>query len=108
MISTNNWGTYGDYPNPAWVFESEVNIGGMRFRVTKADNFGIGNKWRFIVFKMLDDRPIGHLDLMPFIQYMKSRGLITGNEYMSSIEYGTEPEYGSGEVKVHGYKVNVK
>ena len=108
MISTNNWGTYGDFPNPAWIFENEVVIDGIRFRVTKADDFGFGNKWRFIVFKMLDDRRVGSLNLMPFIQYMKSKGLITGNEYMSSIEFGTEPEFGSGEVQIHGYKVNIK
>jgi hypothetical protein len=39
---------------------------------------------------------------------LKPRGFITGAEYLSSIEFGTEPVEGTGEVTVDSFKATVR
>ena len=107
MIAVEPYDGYGLNRNPAWFVE-EIVINGVRYRTYKADNFGPPErKWRFLVFQMLTPMVSGSLDLRPLFDYLKARGFIQGNEYLSSIEFGSEIVEGSGDVTVDSFKATV-
>jgi hypothetical protein len=103
--------SYGDYVmnNPAWFVE-ERTISGIRYRIFKVDDFppGGSQRWRFLVFRMLTPMTQGTLDFKPLFDYLKSKGFIRGDEYLSSIEFGTEPVEGTGDVTVDSFKATVR
>jgi glycosyl hydrolase family 12 len=92
MVAVEPYGNYGLDRNPAWFVE-EITINGVRYKTYKADNFppGGSQQWRFLVFQMLTPMTQGTLEFKPLFDYLKSRGFITGSEYLSSLEFGTEP-----------------
>jgi hypothetical protein len=47
-------------------------------------------------------------DLKAFLDYLKSIGELRDDEYVSSIEFGTEVYSGQGETRVNKFRVNVK
>ena len=107
MIAVEPYGGYGLNRNPGWFVE-EIVINGVRYRTYKADNFGPPERrWRFLVFQMLTPMVSGSLDLRPLFDYLKARGFIQGNEYLSSIEFGSELVEGSGDVTVDSFKATV-
>ena len=106
MVAVEPYGGYGLNRNPAWFVE-ETTIDGQRYKVYKADNFGtIG--WRFIVLQSVATRTSGSIDFVPIFSYLKSKKLIVGDEYLSSVEFGTEPNVGTGDVLVQSYTVQVE
>jgi len=109
MVAVEPYGGYGLDRNPAWFVE-EITINGVRYRTYKADNFppGASQQWRFLVFQMLTPMTQGTLEFKPLFDYLKSRGFITGAEYLSSLEFGTEPVEGTGEVTVDAFKATVR
>ncbi len=105
MVALEPYGGYGLDRNPAWYIE-ETWIDGIHYKLYKADNFGtIG--WRFIVLQSQQARTEGTIDFKPVFAYLKQKGLISGEEYLSSVEFGTEPEEGSGDVLVKSFSVIV-
>jgi uncharacterized protein YcfL len=109
MVAVEPYGNYGLDRNPAWFVE-EITINGVRYKTYKADDFppGGSQRWRFLVFQMLTPMTQGTLDFKPLFDYLKSRGFIVGDEYLSSIEFGTEPVEGTGEVTVDSFKATVR
>jgi len=109
MVAVEPYGGYGLDRNPAWFVE-DITINGVRYKTYKADNFppGASQQWRFLVFQMLTPMTQGTLDFKPLFDYLKSRGFITGNEYLSSLEFGTEPVEGTGDVTVDSFKATVR
>ena len=109
MVAVEPYGGYGLDRNPAWFVE-EITINGIRYKTYKADNFppGASQQWRFLVFQMLTPMTQGTLDFKPLFDYLKSRGFITGNEYLTSLEFGTEPVEGTGDVTVDSFKATVR
>jgi hypothetical protein len=109
MLTVDAFGGYGAMRNPAWYFSSTV-IDGISYRVWKADNFGGGGQsWRFIVLQMVNPVHMtkGSIDFKHVFSYLKAAGLITGQEYLSSIEFGNEMEEGTGDVLVKDFKAEV-
>lgn len=106
MIALESYGGYGLDRNPAWLLGS-VTVDGEPYRLYKADDFGI-TKWRFIVLQSLRARPEGQVDLRAVLTMLKERGLIEGTEYLSSVEFGSEPETGTGEVVVQALRIEVR
>lgn len=108
MLAPDNFGEYA-ISNPDWYFGSTA-IDGVVYRVWKADNFGGGATWRFVVLTPVN--PIhttrGSVDFKHIFDYLKSAGLITGQEYLSSIEFGNEMQYGTGDVLVNDFKAEVQ
>jgi hypothetical protein len=109
MVTVEPYGNYGLDRNPAWFVE-EITINGVRYKTYKADNFPPGGSqtWRFLVFQMLTPMTQGTLEFKPLFDYLKSRGFITGSEYLSSLEFGTEPVAGTGDVTVDSFKATVR
>ncbi len=85
-------------------------ISGAQYRLYKAINpFGGTDKWSFIVFQSVDEkRPTGYINMREFLQVLRNTGLITGSEFLASIELGVEPELGSGEVLLKSFKAETK
>jgi hypothetical protein len=94
--------------SPPGTLVGHVTIDGMEFRVSYADNFGIGQ--RYIVFN--NESPFvgsGTLNLVSFFSYLRQEGLVTGEEYFSAIELGNEIDGPSvGETRVNRYIVTVE
>ena len=107
MLTVDSFGGYGESRNPGWYFSSTI-IDGITYRVWKADNFGLG--WRFIVLQMVNPTSMikGSINFKNIFVYLKSAGLITGQEYLSSIEFGNEMEEGTGDVLVKDFKAEVR
>jgi len=106
MVVLESYGGYGLSRNPAWFIE-ETTIDGQRYKVYKADNFG-PTGWRFIVLQSLATRTSGTVDFVPILNYLKTKRLVVGDEYLSSVEFGTEPIAGTGDVLVQSYSVQVQ
>ncbi|WP_309895944.1 GH12 family glycosyl hydrolase domain-containing protein [Archangium sp.] len=108
MVALEPYGGYAQ-DNPAWFVE-ELTLGGIRYRVYKADDFppGGSQRWRFLVFRMMTPMTQGTLEFKPLFDYLKSKGFIRGDEYLTSLELGTEPVEGTGEVTVDSFKATVR
>ena len=52
--------------------------------------------------------PKGGVDFKHVFTYLKSVELISGQEYLASIEFGNEMVFGTGDVLVKDFKVEVK
>lgn len=103
MIWLHSW---GDMP-PGGSFHSRVKVGGLDYELWTADGFGLG--WRYITFKSVRSQLHSQqLDLLPFLDAARAQGLITGEEYLASVEFGNEPVYGSGETRLLHYAVDLK
>jgi len=106
MIVFEPYGGYGLRRNPAW-YQGEVTIDKYKYKLYKAENFGTTG-WRFIVLQSLETRKAGDIDLKAVLVLLKQRALISGSEYLSSVEFGSEPEEGTGDVLVNSFKVDVR
>lgn len=106
MIALQPYGGYGLQRNPAW-YQGEVTIDAERYKLYKADNFGTTG-WRFIVLQALRDRPAGSIDLRAVLVLLQQRKLIAGTEYLTSVEFGSEPVEGTGDVFVESFRVEVR
>ena len=49
----------------------------------------------------------GTINLKSFLNYVVNNNLIPGNLYVSSIELGAELAYGSGEIQINRYNINI-
>lgn len=111
MIPLRNWGDYGRHGvpggrNPGWFLYDTV-IGGVTYHVYRAD-FG----WSFVVYQHdgvahpLDVNGKFSVNIQGIIADMVSHGLAS-NQYLVSLELGIEQVYGSGDVTLYDYRVNV-
>jgi hypothetical protein len=69
----------------------------------------VAESWQRIQFN--SPTPLtGHntFDLKAFLDHLKVIGQLSDNEYVSSIEFGTEIYSGQGETRVNKFRVNVK
>lgn len=58
-----------------------------------------------IIWVSRKDHLSGRLRLDEIVAYMVSKGLVSQTEYLSSIEFGTEPSGGEGAVNVSSYRI---
>ena len=106
MIALEPYGGYGLDRNPAWA-RGEVKLGGESWKLYSVDGFGsVG--WRFIVLQSMKPRPSGALDLREVMQRLRERKLITGTEYLTSVELGSEPVEGTGDVLLEHFSVDIQ
>lgn len=92
---------------PGGNWTEKVEIDGSIYQVYFGADFGGG--WDYIAFSKVDPRlGKGSINLVSFLKYMKSKGYVTGEEYVASIEFGNEVTSGSGETLLRGYAISVK
>ena len=105
MIAVEPYNGYGlTNRNPA-TFVEDITINGVHYKTYKMDGV---LRWRFLVFEMQSPMISGSLDLKPLFDYLKIRGFIQGTEYLSSIEFGSEVQEGTGDVTVDSFKATVQ
>lgn len=103
MIWLDRYGSIS--PGGAW--KERVNIGDSEYSVYVGEGYGDG--WRYIAF--LRTKPklgAGSLELTYFLTYILDKGLVTGDEYLASIEFGNEVASGAGETIVSRYAVSIQ
>ena len=67
------------------------------------------NSWQRISFEMSESLTgIQQFNLKEFLDYLKSIRELNNNDYISSIEFGTEIYSGQGETRVKKFKVTVE
>jgi hypothetical protein len=92
--------------SPGGIWLEEANIDGISYYVTVGENFGGG--WRYIAFNRVPPQlGTGSLNITHFLSYLLEKNLITGEEYMASIEFGNEVVSGVGETVLNNYVVSV-
>jgi hypothetical protein len=90
--------------SPGGTFRERVSLNGTTYAVLVGDKWGEG--WRYIAFVSAESRlGAGTLDLGSFLSYIREKGLVTGDEYLASIEFGNEIATGTGETIVKRYTV---
>jgi hypothetical protein len=93
------------YCQPAPLCETHF-IGGRNWGVSVQD---VAGSWQRIQFN--SNVPLtgyNTFDLKAFLDHLKSIGQLRDDEYVSSIEFGTEIYSGQGETRVNKFRVNVK
>ncbi len=92
---------------PGGTLRERTTIGGTRYDVYVGDNFGGG--WRYIAFSRVDlPAAADTLEVLPLLAYARDAGLLTGGEYLSSIEFGNEVVSGVGDTRIRSYAVSVR
>lgn len=122
LTDTNNPSTWGVPPitheimiwldryggmSPGGAWKERVELDGSTYTVNVGENYGDG--WRYIAF--VSAKPqlgAGTLNLASFLEYLLEKGLVTGEEYLASIEFGNEIVTGTGETLVDRYEVTVQ
>lgn len=72
-----------------------------------SENLGTDG-WMFTAFIRTDRRRKGSVDIKKFLNYMKSKNILDGNSYLSTIEFGNEVYNASGLTIVNNYSIMIK
>lgn len=85
-----------------------VSIHGMPYRVYVGEKFGLG--WRYIAFKPENTpmQPVAQLDLMPYLLYLQTKGLVTPESHVANINLGNEIISGAGTTQVNHLDIDVE
>jgi hypothetical protein len=91
---------------PGGGFKERFTLNEVTYAVYVAPKWGEG--WEYIAFFSPDSQMgIGSLDLNSFLKYLEESNLVTGDEYLASIELGNEIATGSGETIVESYSISL-
>lgn len=85
-----------------------VSIHGIPYRVYVGEKFGLG--WRYIAFKPENTpmQPVAQLDLMPYLLYLETKGLVSPESYLANINLGNEIISGAGATQVNHLAIEVE
>lgn len=72
----------------------------------ESENLGVSG-WKYTAFIRQDRRRSGNVDLREFIAEMLTRGFITENEFLTSVEFGNEVCNASGLTIVNQYDLKL-
>lgn len=97
--------TYGDMRPAGSLFE-HAHIDGVPYNIFVGEKIGLG--WRYIALQRAGSLlGIGYVDFVPIFSYLRSQGLITGEEYLAAIEFGNEVIGGFGSTHLNSYSISV-
>lgn len=92
---------------PGGNWKEVVKIDGAPYSVYTAKGWGDG--WDYVAFVLTEPQVgAGSINLVSFLSYMKSKGLITGEEYVASVEFGNEVTGGKGETHLNRLAISVR
>lgn len=85
-----------------------VSIHGIPYRVYVGEKFGLG--WRYIAFKPENTpmQPVAQIDLMPYLLYLQTKGLVTLESHVANINLGNEIISGAGTTQVNHLDIDVE
>jgi Glycosyl hydrolase family 12 len=98
---------------PSATHVTTATIDGVRFEVWFAPAKGnasgaSGNQWNHIVYRCSDVHATASLDIRKFLGDAATRGFISPDHYVSSIELGNEVVSGSGETWIETLSVDIR
>ncbi len=103
MIWLDSYGSLG----PGGNWEEVIKIDGVPYSVYTAKRWGDG--WDYVAFVRTESQTgAGSINLVSFLSYMKSKDLITGEEYVASVEFGNEVTGGKGETHLNRLAISVR
>jgi hypothetical protein len=89
---------------PGGSFKERVSIDGSDYNVFVGEHWGDG--WRYMAFARVKPQlGMGSLNISGFVSYLLEKELVTGEEYMASLEFGNELVSGLGETILTQYNV---
>ena len=92
--------------SPGGNFTERASINDSTFAVYVASHWSDG--WEYVAFVSPKPRlGADTLDLSSLLAYMQEKNLVTGGEYLASIEFGNEIATGSGETIVKRFSVSL-
>jgi hypothetical protein len=98
--------SYGGMTPGGALLERRV-IEGVTYDIYVGDHAGKG--WRYIAFKRIDPaQGAATLNLKALLAYAQTRSLISGTEYVASIEFGNEIIEGTGHTLVKSYHIAIQ
>ncbi|WP_417068855.1 GH12 family glycosyl hydrolase domain-containing protein [Niveibacterium terrae] len=105
MILLDNWGSY----QPAGSKIAEVTIDGVVWELYHATAGWGPSPWSYVNYlpKTRLTSPY-QVNIHHFLADLSARGLITGKEWLASVELGTEILAGSGSASLQNYSVQVE
>lgn len=85
-----------------------VSIHGIPYRVYVGEKFGLG--WRYIAFKPENTpmQPVAQLDLLPYLLYLETKGLVSPQSYLANINLGNEIISGAGTTQINHLAIEVE
>jgi len=97
---------------PAGTMRYTTTVDGVNFNVWVRENHvdnsgGTSQTWTYIAFEPDSDITQGPFHLDDFIDFLSSKGLISSENYLSSIELGNEVVSGKGTVEIENYAITV-
>lgn len=96
-----------DGMQPGGSYIGKVTIGGIEYHLLVGEHFGDG--WTYLAFKLVEPRQgVGELELVDFLDYLKTEGRLSGDEYVASIEFGNEVVNGAGQALLRSFEVVVR
>ena len=98
------WGATNGWCNPNG---EKVNIGGYDYIFAVNKGPISGNPDMISFNSVTPQLGKGGVDLGLFLNFLKSRGLLTDNQYINDVEFGTEIVSGKGELRLNSYSVTV-
>ncbi len=101
------WLDYYGSMSPGGAWQGREMIDGATYSVYVGEKYGDG--WRYIAFvRAPRQQGAGTLELAAFLTYLREKGLVTGEEYLASIEFGNEVAGGTGETLLNIYSISVQ
>lgn len=87
-----------------------VDVGGVTFAVYLRPEHvsASGVRHVYVAFVSHTDQFSGTLDLKRFLDYLVDREVISADDYVSVVEFGTEVKHGTGELWLKEFEVNVR
>ena len=97
---------YQGVESPGGGLDEQVELDGVRYLVYSAKDWGSG--WTYVAFARDPyQMGAGTINLVSFLSYMRERELLSGEEYVASIELGSEVVSGKGEALLSRFAVSV-
>jgi hypothetical protein len=96
---------------PAGMFMEKVTVDGVDYQLWKLDSMGDtgnGQGWAYYAFMSAKPQNKAILDIGQFIQYLLSKSYIAAENYVASIEFGTEIAGGKGTAWLKEYSLLVE
>ena len=72
------------------------------------DGLQYGGMYAASFFPVSKPGPIGSLDLAPFLKYLTSNNLLSGNLYVADTQFGNEINRGNGTNTINSYSVQLQ
>lgn len=95
-----NLNPFGDF------IENVVTTNGTyKFYMGETDSEPEGSDWTYLAFSRIEKRQKGEVDVDELLEYLKNKGIVSSESYLSAIEFGNEVGNSSGYCIVKRFDV---